>query len=130
MGLKNMDMGPTLRMLRTLSESPTDSAELSQANPANSAFLATRPALAAVAADSAAAFAQSPIAKQYREVSSSALLLLHAILFQIVGLRSMAFEIVCYTVCYSMACFGSTRAQDLLCRYGEFLLHNLGRVLD
>ncbi len=73
MGLKNMDMGPTLRMLRTLSESPTDSAELIQAGPANSAFHASRPALAAVTAESAAAFAQSPIAKQYREVGQDAL---------------------------------------------------------
>lgn len=80
MGLKNMDMGPTLRMLRTLSQSPTDSAELSQAGPANAAFLATRPALAAVASESAAAFAQSPIAKQYREVRPNALFMVHAVL--------------------------------------------------
>ena len=68
MGLKTMDMGPTLRMLRTLSESPTDSAERDQAGPATSAFRATRPAMAAMAAESASMFAQSPIAKQYREV--------------------------------------------------------------
>ena len=81
MGLKNMDMGPTLRMLRTLSQSPTDSGELSQAGPANAAFLVTRPALAAVASESAAAFAQSPIAKQYREVRPDALFLLYAVPF-------------------------------------------------
>ena len=74
MGLKTMDMGPTLRMLRTLSESPTDSAERDPAGPAMSAFHAARPALAAVAAESPAAFAQSPIAKQYREVGPMPLL--------------------------------------------------------
>ena len=68
MGLKKMDMGPTLRMLRTLSESPTDTAELIQAAPANPAFHATRPEVAAVAAESSPAFMQSPVAKQYREV--------------------------------------------------------------
>jgi len=68
MGLKKMDVDPTLRMLRTLSESPTDSAELIQAAPVNSAFHATRPEVAAVAAESSPAFMQSPVAKQYREV--------------------------------------------------------------
>ena len=70
MGLKNVDMGPTLRMLRTLSESPNDAAEPDQAAAAAPAFWAARPEVAAVAAESAPAFTQSPIAKQYREVSS------------------------------------------------------------
>ena len=70
MGLKNTDMGPTLRMLRTLSESPNDAAEPDQAAAAAPAVWAARPEVAAVAAESAPAFTQSPIAKQYREVSS------------------------------------------------------------
>ena len=70
MGLKNMDMGPTLRMLRTLSESPTDITELNQAAAASSAFKVLRPEVAAIAAETAPAFMQSPVAKQYREVSS------------------------------------------------------------
>lgn len=70
MGLKNMDMGPTLRMLRTLSESPTDSAEPDRAALATSAFCVARPEIAAaLAAESAPGFMQSPVAKQYREVS-------------------------------------------------------------
>ena len=68
MGLKNMDMGPTLRMLRTLSQSPNDAAEPDQAAAAAPAVWAARPEVAAVAAESAPAFMQSPIAKQYREV--------------------------------------------------------------
>jgi hypothetical protein len=70
MGLKNMDMGPTLRMLRTLSESPTDIAELNPATAAPAAFQALRPEVAAVAAEAASAFTQSPVAKQYRQVGS------------------------------------------------------------
>jgi hypothetical protein len=70
MGLKSMDMGPTLRMLRTLSESPTDITELNQAAAATSAFQVLRPEVAAIAAETAPAFMQSPVAKQYREVSS------------------------------------------------------------
>ena len=70
MGLKNMDMGPTLRMLRTLSESPTDITELNQAAATSSAFQVLRPEVAAIAAETAPAFMQSPVAKQYREVSS------------------------------------------------------------
>ena len=77
MGLKNVDMGPTLRMLRTLSESPNDAAEPDQAPDAAPAVWAARPEVAAVAAESAPAFMQSPIAKQYREVSPQSMFCRH-----------------------------------------------------